>query len=114
MEDTMTKYIDAEKIEAEIERQKKTDGWCEVGKDTADVYYARGFRFACDNLLSFIDSLQQEQREVDLEEYVESEMKHYGLSLYEASYVTLSASQVERMIRNSYKLGFNARKENEK
>lgn len=55
------KYIDAEKLKAEIERQKKAEGWCEVWKDTADVYYARGFRFAYDNLLSLIDSLQQEQ-----------------------------------------------------
>lgn len=56
------KYIDADKLLAEIERQKKAEGWCEVGKDTADVYYARGFRFACDNLLSFITALQQAQQ----------------------------------------------------
>ena len=49
-----------EKIRQNIERLKKTEGWCEVGKDTADVYYARGFRFACDNLLSFLDTLSEE------------------------------------------------------
>ena len=65
------KHIDAEKLIAEIERQKKAEGWCEVGKDTADVYYARGFRFACDNLLSVITSLQQDQPEVNLEKFTE-------------------------------------------
>ena len=57
------KYIDAEKLRAEIEKVKKTEGWCQVGKDTADVYYARGFRFACNFALSLIDSLQQDQPE---------------------------------------------------
>lgn len=60
------KYIDAEKLIAEIERRKKTEGFCEVGKDTADVYYARGFRFACDFVLDIITSLHQEQPEAEL------------------------------------------------
>lgn len=77
----MSKYIDAEKLKAEIERQKKIDGWCEVGKDTADVYYARGFRFACDNLFSIIDSLQQEQPEVDLENYISNKLRELGADL---------------------------------
>lgn len=57
----MNKYIDAEKLIHEIERRKKIEGWCSVGRDTADVYYARGFRFACDFVLNTIDSLQKEQ-----------------------------------------------------
>ena len=53
----------------------------------------------------------QSQPEVDLEEYIENEVKHYGLSLYEASYGTFSASQIDRIIRNAFELGLNARKE---
>ena len=54
------KYIEADRLRAEIEIKKKTEGWCEVGKDTADIYYARGVRFTCDFVLNLIDSLQQE------------------------------------------------------
>lgn len=61
----MSKYIDADRLRAEIEERKKVEGWCEVGKDTADVYYARGFRFACDFALTVIDSLQQDETQVD-------------------------------------------------
>lgn len=67
------KYIDAEKLIAEIERRKKIEGWCAVGSDTADVYYARGFRFACDFVLNTITSLQQEQPEG-----VQGTVHHYG------------------------------------
>ena len=73
----MAKYIDADRLRTEIEMKKKTEGWCEVGKDTADVYYARGFRFACDFALSIIDSLQQEQ---PIKVYrVENEKEQKGL-----------------------------------
>lgn len=56
----MNKYINAEKLIAEIERRKKIEGWCSVGRDTADVYYARGFRFACDFVLNTIELLHDE------------------------------------------------------
>lgn len=58
-----------------------------------------------------IDYIQREQPEVDLEKYIENEINHYGLSLYEASYGTFSASQIDRIIRNAFELGLNARKE---
>ena len=58
--------------------------------------------------------LYGKQPEVDLEEYIENEVKHYGLSLYEASYGTFSASQIDRIIRNAFELGLNARKEESK
>lgn len=55
--------------------------------------------------------LYGKQAEADLEEYIENEVKHYGLSLYEASYGTFSASQIGRIIRNAFEFGLNARKE---
>lgn len=56
------------------------------------------------------DFVEQEQPEVDLDEYIENEINHYGLSLYEASYGTFSASQIDRIIRNAFELGLKARK----
>lgn len=61
----MAQCIDKADVVAEIERLKKNEGWCQVGKDTADVYYARGFRFACERIISFLDTI--EVKEVDLE-----------------------------------------------
>ena len=57
------KYIDADKLIAEIKTRKNAEGWCPVGGDTAEVYYARGFRFACDFVLNTIISLQKEPPE---------------------------------------------------
>ena len=97
------KYIDAEKLIAEIKRRKEFEGWCAVGSDTADVYYARGFRFACDFVLNTITSLQQEQLEVDLEkEIVEMIAKQ--------PFIIRAKDQIA-FARHFYELGLNARKE---
>ncbi len=47
----MSKYIDADKLRSEVERIKKTD--CESPISV------------CNDILSFIDFLQEEQQEVD-------------------------------------------------
>ena len=54
---------------------------------------------------------KQEQPNVDLETYIENVVNHYGLSLYEASYKTFSACDIDRIIRNAFELGINSRKE---
>lgn len=97
------KYIDADRLRAEIEIKKKTEGWCEVGKDTADIYYARGVRFTCDFVLNLIDSLQQKLSEVDLEKEVEKYL------LDNANFVTKSTSKemVNTLARHFYELGRN-------
>ena len=99
----MRRYIDAEKLKRFVESigltpQKSAD--YNDGRDDAKMM-----------VLDFIDSLQREQPEVDLEKYIENEINHYGLSLYEASYGTFSASQIDRIIRKAFELGLNARKE---
>ena len=55
--------------------------------------------------------LQQEQPKVDLETYIENVVNHYGLSLYEASYKTFSACDIDRIIRDAFELGLKARNE---
>lgn len=105
------KYIDSDKLITEIER--RIDSWSIRGKNSPvgqgkDTCESRVTELS--DLLSFIITLQQEQREVDLEEYIENEIKHYGLSLYEASYGTFSASEIDRIMRKFYELGLKARK----
>ena len=105
----MSKYIDAEKLIAEIERRLK-DYWGICFHDVKAYNEDSNVR-ELKELLTLIESLQREQPEVDLEEYIENEIKHYGLSLYEASYGTFSASEIDRIMRKFYELGRNARKE---
>ena len=42
---------------------------------------------------------------IDLEEYIEMEIAHYGMSLYEESYRTFTASEIERIMRKFFELG---------
>ena len=150
------KYIDAERLRAEIEKRYKLEiaPWLSgVGaksaiydhvmplidslqqdKDVLDLcsqvwWEERGWIMIPPNVtLKGIESLlervrhkikwneenglkEQEPPEVDLEEYIKNEINHYGLSLYEASYGTFSASQIDRIIRNAFNLGLNAREE---
>ena len=102
------KYIDADKLIAEIERMRAINRKAfEAEHVESGVFHGR--TQAINHLSEFITSLQQEQPEVDLEEYIENEINHWGLSLYEASYGTFSASQIDRIIRNAFELGLNAR-----
>ena len=103
------KYIDADKLIAEIERRLK-DYW-EICFHDVKTYNEDSNVRELKELLTLIESLQREQPEVDLEEYIENEIKHYGLSLYEASYGTFSANEIDRIMRKFYELGKNARKE---
>ena len=106
------KYIDSEKLITEIENIQQA--FINKGEQK-DLHNAeivrRSIIYTCNDFLTIIASLQQKQPEVDLEEYIENEVKHYGLSLYEASYGTFSASQIDRIIRNAFELGLNAKKE---
>lgn len=58
----MSKYIDAEKVKAEIERQKKE--LFEIGGDTFENRWACG---SLDSIKAFVISLQQEQSDVDFD-----------------------------------------------
>lgn len=114
----MSKYIDTEKLIAEIRRIVKEETPISKGSD-----YYHGVADTADKLLSFIDSLQQEspvsgssekpnnllsekqeQPEVDLEKEVDATMKRY---LY---HITCREEQIS-FARHFYELGLKARKE---
>ena len=94
------KYIDAEKLKAEIERLHK----------------AHSGKYGCDEvglnleyLEDFIDSLQQEQPEADLEEEIDKVWNN-GLS-DELAGPHNNFDICARLARHFYELGINARKE---
>ena len=58
----MTKYIDAEKLKAEIEVLKRRKGFLPFDNfEITEAYMARGVQFTCDDIVNIITSLQQEQ-----------------------------------------------------
>lgn len=84
----MAKYIDAEKLKAEIE------------KSTPDELEFRAYR---DFIIALIDSLQQEQPEVDLEK----EIVDYWTATEWCRIITLSKFKV--IARYFYGLGKNSK-----
>ena len=61
------KYIDTEKLIAEIEALKHRKGFLPFeNTEITEAYMARGVQFTCDDIVKIIQSLQQEQPEVDL------------------------------------------------
>ena len=85
------KYIDAEKLLAEIERRRLSNRYIDT----------EGYE---NELLEIITSLQQEQPEVDLEEEIERFIEQHRSEFH--GYFDL-----RRVARHFYKLGLNARKE---
>lgn len=96
------KYIDADKLIAEIKRLKEPyrpylsdcEGDYEIG-------WREGCNNALDGILSFIDSLQQEQPEVDIRKELD------GLELMGSN----DARDIQTIARHFYELGLKARKE---
>lgn len=98
------KYIDAEKLIAELRRQKHE---LELSIQSQGDYGQSCHIVAYENIISLIDSLQQEQPEVDLEkefkEYVDDDPVYSKLVNHFAGI---------SIARHFYELGrFNARKE---
>lgn len=67
------KYIDADKLIAEIERYKKGSAIARFDNAGENAEYFQGKVEMCDDLTHIITSLQQEQPEVDLV----AELKHH-------------------------------------
>lgn len=66
------KYIDAELLREDIEFAKSVyDNPKRVVYGVADAFRQDGRAAMCDDILKKIDSLQQEQQEVDLEKEIE-------------------------------------------
>ena len=91
----MINYIPANKLKAEIERMHKAHSG-KYGCDEVGV--------TLEYLEDFIDSILQEQPEVDLEKEIEMYVSEKGLRDY--------AFLVPSIARHFWNKGYNARKEN--
>ena len=123
------KYIDAEKLIAEIERLKnqnerrldiivpirRKDTMDEEQltkielRDKVDKAYLNGVLITLSDILSFITSLQQEQPEVDLEREI---IKYKVPFSDDREY--LNEQTLDAIARHFYELGLNAKKEETK
>lgn len=108
------KYVDIEPLTKEID--SLYDEWCgsstglEVGEEGASIGAAESI---FEEVRKIIDSLQQEQTEVDLEKEIENEWRKCcptdeGMGLESANIVK---EQFDAIVYYFYKLGINARKE---
>ena len=100
----MTKYIDVEKLKAELRRQKHE---LELSIQSQGDYGQSCHIVAYDNILSFIDSLQEEQPEVELEKFISNfidkkDSENQGKWCEE---------DIIEAMKSSFALGLNARKE---
>lgn len=94
------KYIDADRLKAEIDRQKI--GYNTDGKHSAEYN-------TCRKILDIIASLQQEQPKVDLEEEITKWIDSGDIT--DTRFADYDDSDIERTARYFYELGLNARKE---
>ena len=115
------KYIDAEKLKAEVKRYKnKADERLKIkGRTFSEEQKDLALQNLCGNLLYFISSLQQEQPEVDLEKEINKEISKWTCyeeigfgARYDAK--PFDGRDIEKIARHFYKLGLKARKEGNK
>ncbi len=106
----MSKYIDAEKLIAEIERRinikENLTQHPEMSDMKESLYDIIG---AFQSIKSFIISLQQEQPEVDLEKEITKWIDSGDIT--DTRFNDYDDSDIERTARHFYELGLNARKE---
>ena len=103
------KYIDADKLIAEIEFAKSVyDNPKRVIHGVADAFRQDGRAAMCDDILKKIASLQQEQPEVDLEK----EIEQYTIGFIgELKCYKDWTPRIARFARHFYELGLNAKEE---
>lgn len=109
------KYIDAEKLKAEVKRIKNDYN---SNSFVGGLVYL-GKKETIDEFCSLIDSLQQEQPEIDLEAVIEREWNLFNKQLkqYDKEYeevVLLNWFGFYNVARHFYELGSNTRKEDKK
>ena len=95
------KYIDADKLREQIRTMQRNSPFFEY--PAAEV---------TDQILSFIDSLQQEQPITECNE-LEREYKRFSLSDHHQLQISLGNAGID-IARHFYELGINARKEESK
>lgn len=109
----MKRYIDADRLKAEIESLKSLEYPC----DNSEQNF--GFEYALDRLSDSLDSLQQEQPSEDLEDLnAEIEMQWNSFNKHLAEYggeseevVWLNWNSFVDIARHFYELGKQAKKE---
>lgn len=77
----MNKYIDAEKLIAEIERYKQGAAIARFDNAGENADYFQGKVDLCDDLTHIVASLHQEQPGVDLENYISNKLRELGADL---------------------------------
>lgn len=108
------KYIDADKLKAEIERRR--DKCADIAADERNekvAEYYHGKETAHDEIYFLITSLQQEQPEVDLEKEIKrflSNATKMNKGEWRGKY-PISDIGFRAVARHFYGLGLNARKE---
>lgn len=84
----MVKYIDADLLRKEIEFAKSVyDNPKRVVHGVADAFMQDGRAAMCEDILKKIDSLQQEQPEVDLEKEIETYFKGWYMDETDQGYI---------------------------
>ena len=113
----MSKYIDAEKLIAEIERLKDKFGNYKP-KNATEHCYRGGRLIGYQDVLYKITSLQQEQPEVDLEKEVKSYIKENFTITDEVVQIpeqdrmySMGEDDMTAFARHFWNKGYNARKE---
>lgn len=134
----MTKYIDAEKLKAEIEVLKRRKGFLPFDNfEITEAYMVRGVQFTCDDIVNIITSLQQEQpgcvygrtleerkkyckfcsavckARIDLKQSEVDLEKEYneqwGGYTYDGLSATIDRGEFEQIARYFYELGLNVK-----
>ena len=99
------KYIDADLLRKEI------DKWEEAIEDDNSNYSNR-MRFTLRHFTFLLDSLQQEQSDVDLDKEITKWIDSGDIT--DTRFDDYDDSDIERTARHFYELGLNARKEESK
>ena len=96
------KYIDAELLRKKV---KKLDMESCISEEWSGFYYA------IDSVLELLDSLQQEQPEVELEKEIEEHIKECLDVKFPTTDIELIKKDVAYTARKFYELGLNSGKE---
>lgn len=110
----MTKYIDADLLREEIKSIEENARKVRVAKESTmnQKIGADGQVHLCQKLNLLIDSLPQEQPEVDLEKEIKDTCRGYRINDYHEQ--ELGKQDIENIARRFFDLGLNARKEESK
>lgn len=112
------KYIDAEKLKAEIERQmkfydeKEMKAWDDSEQGDEDALWYQGHRKMCAKLLTFLDTLEEQPVGEELEKEIEKTWLEY--EYYNEDYDKVAEmrwNEFENVARHFYEFGKQAMKQ---